>query len=99
MLVSYDASDIVDCLAEFGLQGHQNVGELRLKCLEVSYLAVELQGHQNVGELRQKSTCYLVVMTDCRVTRMLVSYDISTAAVYPTAIVLPSKCRFVTKLQ
>ena len=76
MLVSYDAGDIVDCLAEFGLQGHQNVGELRRITLSVD-----------------------IKYFYCKVTRMLVSYDISTAAVYPTAIVLPSKCRFVTKLQ
>ena len=51
MLVSYDI--VTHPVVAFViLQGHQNVGELRLKRLKVLYFAVELQGHQNVGELR-----------------------------------------------
>ena len=64
MLVSYDI--VTHPVVAFViLQGHQNVGELRLKRLKVLYFAVELQGHQNVGELRQtkhwqKPSCNLL---------------------------------------
>ena len=54
MLVSYDI--VTHPVVAFViLQGHQNVGELRLKRLKVLYFAVELQGHQNVGELRHSN--------------------------------------------
>ena len=36
------------------LQGHQNVGELRLQLIFQKDNVLVLQGHQNVGELRQK---------------------------------------------
>ena len=51
MLVSYDISYYaLDVLNK--LQGHQNVGELRLLNDQYLFDLVVLQGHQNVGELR-----------------------------------------------
>ena len=35
------------------MQGHQNVGELRLDQVRILKFLRKLQGHQNVGELRQ----------------------------------------------
>ena len=37
---------------------------------------VPLHGHQNVGELRLLEAVEVVVVNDCMVTRMLVSYDL-----------------------
>ena len=56
MLVSYDLSSCLPS-SELSLQGHQNVGELRL--IHYSELIVDwkLQGHQNVGELRHLNCC------------------------------------------
>ena len=55
MLVSYDILDLNNpqcCI----LQGHQNVGELRLFCSSKLFKSFKLQGHQNVGELRLSSS-------------------------------------------
>ena len=52
MLVSYDLKKLITEF-NFLLQGHQNVGELRLRRNEIEVNTIILQGHQNVGELRQ----------------------------------------------
>ena len=55
MLVSYDfnSNSTMSCAV---LQGHQNVGELRLEYLIERLFYIKLQGHQNVGELRHSIT-------------------------------------------
>ena len=57
------------------MQGHQNVGELRLVIRIHSCKQAWLQGHQNVGELRPSRRNGSDLHFNCRVTRMLVSYD------------------------
>ena len=58
------------------LQGHQNVGELRQLPGYIQPVINWLQGHQNVGELRRVQLFQVSTVINCRVTRMLVSYDI-----------------------
>ena len=56
MLVSYDI--VTHPVVAFViLQGHQNVGELRLVLFAVYEQFSVLQGHQNVGELRHLNCC------------------------------------------
>ena len=49
---------------------------------------VLLQGHQNVGELRPHRTMHPVAIYYCRVTRMLVSYDLASEFLTADAAVL-----------
>ena len=79
MLVSYDIFNFIKICAEL-LQGHQNVGELRLLIETYQCPVVTLQGHQNVGELRLTLGFPTVRVNYCRVTRMLVSYDLGDHA-------------------
>lgn len=81
------------------LQRHQNVGELRLHAPNVLKSVRNCRVTRMLVSYDSSFLDPSFTAGNCRVTRMLVSYDISTVAVYPTAIVLPSKCRFVTKLQ
>ena len=74
MLVSYDIAPDVN-VSVYELQGHQNVGELRPISVVALQLNCTLQGHQNVGELRNFHKISSILVFNCKVTRMLVSYD------------------------
>ena len=84
-------------LPQGGLQGHQNVGELRQLFAFFYFSFMQLQGHQNVGELRHPSLNQWQYLLNCRVTRMLVSYDMAPKINGRSALIARSpECWWVT---
>ena len=74
MLVSYDRSFDVSRPSAL-IAGSPECWWVTTVYYEFAAILSVLQGHQNVGELRHKSWCSQSADVDCRVTRMLVSYD------------------------
>ena len=74
-LVSYDEISFTG-VKDVLLKGHQIIGELRHPRQPIT-LRESLKGHQIIGELRQLLTLLIPSYEDWRVTRSLVSYDLS----------------------
>ena len=75
-LVSYDLPK-VGLVFVVVLKGHQIIGELRQPSKHWYPSNLLLKGHQIIGELRPPSVSLLLSFRNWRVTRSLVSYDVT----------------------